>query len=205
MNRARIAQLTVALATIIIGGTSYVVLNPKASTDHADLTDAVATAANRVATCPVRVSKECRAQYGVRAYETLRFPVVRDVLPDGGVAILMPAASKATDDRLRGCVHVMDWSACNLDPVASFPAVASRWGNSNPFVLARSASKFVIPDCRNADGGWNDQHAPVACTSLDGGWRGCNVMPRAQMTGAACLDAPSGVVDGNERIEDALF
>jgi hypothetical protein len=204
MNRARIAQLTAVIASLVIGGTSFVIYNPKLSTSHADLADAGAAAANRVATCPVRVSEACQAQFSVRAYETLRFPVVRDVLPSGEVVILMPAAAKAVGERLRECVRVVDWRACDLDPVASFPAVASRWGTANPFVRVRSASKYVIPDCRLPDGGWNTEHAPVDCRSLDGGWRGCNVQPRAQMTGTACLDSPSGVVEAGERIEDSL-
>ena len=81
-----------------------------------------------------------------------------------------------------------------------------------PITRVRTASKWVIPDCRNSDGGWNDHHAPVACNATgayglpDGGpvWRGCNVLPRANSTGAACIDSPTGVVFAGERLEDAL-
>jgi hypothetical protein len=170
--------------------------------------------ANRVATCPVRISAECQALYpALRPYETLRFPVRRDVLADGGVQILLPKASRATQEGLRDCVEVMDWGDCDIDPCASHAAVCAAWIDSNPFTRVRTASKHVIPDCREADGGWNDNHAPVDCLGTgqfgawDSGapeWRGCGVLPRALSTGTQCLNAPSGTVFAGERLEDSL-
>lgn len=204
MNQARLAQLAALIVTVTVGPVVFSIFNPKPTTEHADLVDAGAVSANRVATCPVRVSPECVARYGVKSYETLRFPVYREALPDGGVIILMPAASKATDGKLLDCVRVKSWQDCDLDPVGTFPAVASRWGNANPFVLARTASKFVIPNCKLPDGGFDHNHAPVDCQPRDAGWRGCSVMLRAEAAGAECLDAPTGVVDYGTRLEDNL-
>jgi hypothetical protein len=161
----------------------------------------------------VRISEECQADYpGLRPYETLRFPVVRTPLADGGVEILLPRASDKVRGGLRECVEVVDWTACDLDNCATFSGVCAKWDAGNPFTRVRSASHFVIPDCRNTDGGWNDNHAPVDCLAagarglLDGGprWFGCNVLPRASATGTQCLDAPTGTVFAGERLEDSL-
>lgn len=202
MNRSRIAQLAALIATVTVGAATYSIYTPKPTTEHDDLVDAGAVPANRVATCPVRVSEECAAQFGVKPYETLRFPVVRDVLPDGGVAILLPAASRAAGERLRDCVRVTDWASCDLDPVSTFPAIAAKRGDANPFTRVRAAARHVIPDC-SVDGGWDTNHAPVDCLR-NGEWRGCNVFPRSEATGTQCLVAPSNVVEAGDSIEDSL-
>lgn len=168
---------------------------------------------NRAATCSVRVSDECLAQYpALKRYETIRFPVRRSALSDGGLEFLLPRVLGDPNGIARECIEVMDWASCDLDPCATFPAICAAWDAGQPIARVRTASRWVIPDCRNSDGGWNDQHAPVACRATgayglpDGGpvWRGCNVIPRANSTGAACLDSPTGVVFGGERLEDAL-
>lgn len=52
-------------------------------------------------------------------------------------------------------------------------------------------SPCVIPDCSTADGGWDDDHAPVDCVFQYPGesrrWRGCNVGAAVYSSGAACL------------------
>lgn len=158
----------------------------------------------RAATCNVRVSDECLAEYpALKRYETVRFPVLRDV-SDGGLSFVLPRALAAQGSLARECIEVVDWSACDVETCAVRPSICADRDAGQPLTRVRSASKFVIPDCRGADGGWVDNHAPVACTQLDGGWRGCNVGLRAERTGAKCLDAPTGVVYAGERLEDSL-
>lgn len=204
MNRAKLAAILVSLASVTIGTVTYNILAPKNTTDIVDIADAGVDSANRVATCPVKVSDECRAKFGAKKYETLRFPVFVDVQSAAVTNIIMPPAAKA----VKSCIDLIDFSKCDLDPVASFPAVAAKWGDSNPFSRVPGASKAVIPDCRNPDGGWNDRHAPVACTRTqpDGGtaWMGCNVMPRSESNGAQCLNAPSLSVIQGDRLEESL-
>lgn len=193
MNRRLIALVA------LVGGTATIYL---ASLDFFP-------SSLRVATCPVRVSDECLAQYpALRRYETIRFPVDRNVA-DGGLSFTLPRALGAPDRRVRDCIEVMDWASCDLDPCSTFPAVCAAWDAGQPVTRARSASKFVIPDCRSTDGGWDDS-AVVDCrrrgVAPDGGvgWWGCNVFPRGEATGTQCLDAPSGVVFAGERVEDSL-
>lgn len=179
----------------------------------ASTTDAPgAGGALRAATCNVRVSDECLAQYpALKRYETVRFPVLRDV-SDGGLSFVLPRALGAPGSLARECIEVVDWSACDVDPCATFPAVCNAWDAGQPVKRVRTASKYVIPDCRGDDGGWVDNHASVDCLRLgyasDGGygWAGCNVMRRADAKpgSTACLDAPTGVVYAGERLEDSL-
>lgn len=208
MNRSRLAQLLVVLGTVTVGAVSYTLYAPEPGTRAADLADAGVTAPNRIATCPVRVDPSCGLP--VPRYATVRFPVFRDVMADGGIALIFPPRIA----RAARCLDVRDWSQCDLDPVSSFPAVAARWDAAVPLVLARAASKFVIPDCRTADGGWDEraERPPVDCRGfgpwgeLDGGarWRGCNVTPRRWAVGTQCLDAPTNNVAAYERLEDSL-
>jgi hypothetical protein len=206
MNRARIGALTAVVATVGVGSLTFTVLVPDPGTTALDLADAGIAAPNRVATCPVRVDPSCAAALGVRLYETVRFPVYREVLPDAGIALVLPPRIA----RASRCVEVVEWAHCDLDPVANFPAVAAKWDDPVPLTLARSSSKHAIPDCHGDDGGWVDKHEPVDCrrVELDGGsrWAGCNVLPRAAATGTQCLDAPTGTVFfiQGERLEDAL-
>lgn len=168
-------------------------------------TDAPAGAASmRAATCGVRVSDECLATYpALKRYETVRFPVLRDV-SDGGLSFVLPRALGAQGGLARECIEVVDWAGCDVETCAVRPSICADWDAGQPLTRVRTASKFVIPDCRGTDGGWVDNHAPVDCTELDGGWRGCNVGLRAQRRGTQCLDAPSGIVYAGERLEDAL-
>lgn len=190
------------LAVVAVATTTFAVY----LATQADVTGLVA---NRVATCPVRISEECQADYpSLKPYETLRFPVRRDALPDGGVSIIVPRASDKVRAGLRDCIEVMDWTACDLDACATHAGVCEQWDAGNPFTRVRAASKHVIPDCRGSDGGWVDDHAPVDCLrrTEDGGsrWAGCNVMPRSESVGASCLNAPSGVVFAGEQLQDSL-
>lgn len=191
------------LAAVLLTGGTLVGIYVASTTDAPG-----AGGALRAATCNVRVSDECLATYpSLKRYETVRFPVLRDV-SDGGLSFVLPRALAAKGSLARECIEVVDWAACDVDPCATFPAVCAAWDAGQPVTRVRSASKYVIPDCRDAlpDGGlqWVDNHAPVDCTELDGGWRGCNVGLRAQRRGAKCLDAPSGVVFAGERLEDSL-
>lgn len=198
MNRRLITVVTLAATTVGI----YL----------ASVSDRPVNAAGmRAATCAVRVSDECLAQYpALKRYETLRFPVIRDV-SDGGLSFVLPRALGAADSLARVCIEVVDWGACDLDTCATFPATCASWDAGQPVTRVRSASKFVIPDCRTG-GVWDDNHAPVDCLATgafglpDGGprWAGCNVLPRASSTGAQCLDAPSHAVTAGERLEDSL-
>lgn len=78
--------------------------------------------------------------------------------------------------------------------------------------LLPGASEYVIPDCRVADGGWDDARGPVDCLKVETApngktaprWAGCNVVLRKQSVGSACLDVPSGVVEAGKRIEDTV-
>jgi len=204
MNRAKLRALLFLVSSITIGTVTYNIYAPKNDTTEVDLADAGVLSANRVATCPVRVSDECRGRFGLKRYETVRFPVVTDAQTATLTNVILPPAARA----VKACIEVIDFTQCDVDPIASYPVVALKWGDPNPFTRVPGASRFVIPDCRNPDGGWNDAHSPVACLrSLpDGGaeWKGCNVMPRAESTGGQCLPAPSGVVRLGERLEESL-
>ncbi len=164
----------------------------------------------RAATCGVRISDECLVQYpALKRYETLRFPVMREVRVDGGLAFTLPQVLGDPDGIVRNCVEVVDWASCDLDTCATYPAVCAAWDAGQPVVRVRSASKYVIPDCRGPDGGWDDTSV-VDCrrkgVGNDGGtaWWGCNVFPRSESVGTKCLDAPSGTVMAGERIEDSM-
>jgi len=103
------------------------------------------------------------------------------------------------------CVDFMGFQRCTIRSCtanAQTQAVCAKWLDSKPWVrVPAGQTAHVIPDCR--DGGVWDDSLVVDC--LRGGeWRGCNVMPRAEASGAQCLDAPSGVVWAGERLEDSL-
>lgn len=204
MNRAKLRALVFLVSSITIGAVTYNIYAPKNDTTEVDLADAGVASANRVATCPVRVSDECRGRFGLKRYETVRFPIFTDNQSASVTNVILPPAARA----IKSCVEVVDFAQCDVDPTGSFPSVALKWGDPNPFTRVPTATKFVIPDCRNADGGWNELHAPVACLrSLpDGGtgWKGCNVIPRSEASGGACLPAPSGSVMLGDRLEESL-
>jgi hypothetical protein len=84
---------------------------------------------------------------------------------------------------------------------------------TDPLRVTAVTPGCVIPDCRNAQGRWNDNHAPVACRATGalgtqpGGaarWRGCNVIPAALSTGAACLPVECGVFSGDSITDEFL-
>jgi hypothetical protein len=166
--------------------------------------DDVSPAALRVATCPVRIREECREKYpDMKRYETVRLPVA---MLDGGDA-LEKSLAIALPDALVDCVEVLRLEDCAFEDCAKTPDACD--AKDAGLAKARAASKYVIPDCRAPDGGWND-NAVVDCRRarvlLDGGagWWGCNVFPRAEAVGTQCLDAPTGVVMAGERLEDSL-
>jgi hypothetical protein len=169
----------------------------------ANLDDVNATVL-RVATCPVRIREECREKYpDLRRYETVRLSVA---LLDGGVAPEKSLAI-ALPDVLSDCVEVLRLEDCTFEDCVKGPGACDV--KDAGLAKARAASKYVIPDCRTADGSWDDS-AVVDCRRagvlLDGGaaWWGCNVFPRAEAVGTQCLDAPTGVVVAGERLEDSL-
>jgi len=200
MDRQKLAALVSLAAVALVGGTVFSVHVPEPGVTAEDFADAGIPAANRVATCPARIAPECAERFGIGRYEVLRFPIVRNALADGGVEILLPP-------RASKCIELLDFDKCDLDNVATYPAIAAKWDHNIPATVVRAASKFVLPDCRE-DGGYNANGGPVDCDrrTEDGGrrWFGCNVIPRAEAVGAACLDAPGGTVYSGERIEDAL-
>lgn len=167
---------------------------------------------NSAATCSVRVSDECIAAYpglGLKTYETVRFPVLREPAGDGGINFILPKALGARGQR--ECIEVMDWASCDIETCATRPGVCALWDAGQPLVRVRSASKWVIPDCRDGDGGW-DESRVVDCMATgfkgeaDGGprWVGCNVIERSLAVGTECLGAPSGQVVFGERLESSL-
>lgn len=192
------------LITTFLAGAALVSVYLAARTDFPS-----GPAGMRAATCGVRISDECLTQYpALKRYETIRFPVLRDV-SDGGLSFVLPRALGAQGSLARECVEVVNWADCDLDTCATFPAVCASWDAGQPVTRVRSASKYVIPDCRGLDGGWDDS-AVVDCrrkgVAPDGGtrWWGCNVFPRAEAVGTQCLDAPSGIVFAGERVENSL-
>jgi hypothetical protein len=164
----------------------------------------VSPAALRVATCPVRLREGCREKYpDMKRYETVRLPVA---MLDGGVP-LEKSLAIALPDVLADCVEVLRLEDCAFEDCDRHPGECDT--RDAGLARARAASKYVIPDCRTADGGWDDT-AVVDCRRagvlLDGGaaWWGCNVFPRTEAVGTRCLDAPTGVVVAGERLEDSL-
>lgn len=200
------------LITTFLAGAALVSVYLAARTDFPS-----GPAGMRAATCGVRISDECLAQYpALRRYETLRFPVMREVV-DGGLAFTLPGVLGDPNGVVRDCVDVVDWPSCELATCATYPAVCALWDAGQPVVRVRSASKYVIPDCR-VGGKWEDQlgqdGGPVPdCMGVglyglpDGGgprWFGCNRLSRDSAAGTQCLDAPSGIVYAGERLEDSL-
>lgn len=210
MNRARLAQLVALVTVVTVGGVTYSVYAPNSpAVTPIAYADAGVAAPTHIATCPARIRPQCAAAYGTRRYETLRFPVFVAATPGDpqGFDVLLPPRSQSVAGP---CIEVMRWADCTLEAVTggTQAAALAYWVAEIPVLVARSSSSHVVPDCRGADGGWDDAHAPVACQRRepDGGsrWSGCNVMPRAQAVGGACLDAPTGVVFFGERWEDSL-
>lgn len=206
----RLRSLLALVATAVVGGVTFTVYAPARGLTAADYADAGVSGPNRVATCPVRVSPECAQAYGTRRYETVRFLVVLGALADGGRDVLLPPRPRGVASE---CLRVMDWTECDIDPTASFPAVAAKWDAPVPVTLARQVSRYVIPDCRRPDGGYDlhlgdDGGAVPDCRrrELDGGsrWFGCNVMRRAEAVGTQCIAAPTGVIVYGERLEESL-
>ena len=158
-----VGALTFSIVTVVGG-------NPTQQTAFL-LSDGGISGPNRVATCPVRIDPDCVARAAdagivVRTNDRLKFPVARVVMPDGGILIQLPPMRMGT---VRECIHVKDWTDCTLDPVASDPATAGKWGQGLPFTRTG-----VVPKCvrRKADAG-------LPCRFTDGGLPGNrNVFPR---------------------------
>lgn len=141
--------------------------------------------ANRVATCPVRISDEGlrlarEAGLQLKRNERLRFPVQRTMQADGGLRFDLPPNM----DELRGLVVVKDWADCDIDPVSSFPGVAARWDAGLPFVFPGASSRKCVR--AKADAG-------LTCLrrEIDGGTRSFgdrNVFPRAEAVAPATCD-----------------
>lgn len=210
MNRARLAQWVSLVTVVVVGAATYTVYGPSSpAITPTHYLDAGVSGPTHIATCPARIRPQCAATYGTRRYETLRFPVFVTGTPGNaqGFDVLLPPRSQSVAGP---CIEVMAWADCTLEAVTAGTQAAALayWVAEIPVLVARSSSSHVVPDCRGADGGWDDAHAPVACQRRepDGGsrWAGCNVMPRAQSVGGACLDAPTGVVYFGERWEDSL-
>lgn len=123
------------------------------------LTDAGLTP-NRVATCPVRIFPELKADalaagVTVRTYERLSFPVSLLVLADGGRDVQLPPIRQD----VRAGIEP-DWENCTMVTCASRPAVCAKWGQPLPLVLEtrsarclRKRSDAGFADCFTADGG----------------------------------------------------
>lgn len=207
MNRARLASLVTLVTIVGVGGITFSVYGPNSpSITGLVFTDAGVVAPTHIATCPVRVDPACASAYGTGLYEVVRFPVFVTGTPGdvNGRDVLLPPRTTRVAGR---CLEVMDgWRSCTLEAITA-PTLAAAllyWDSDVPVLIARNLSPSVIPDCREADGGWNDEHAPVDCVALDGTWRGCNVQARSQMKGTLCLSAPTNNVRAGERIEGSL-
>ena len=171
MNRVLVTVTAVGALTFSV----WMVAGGTPSQQTAFLADAGITQGNRVATCPVRIDDDCLAvarDAGIdaRKYERLRFPVFLTVLPDAGRDVQLPPMRAGV---VRACIEVVDWSDCTLDTNATYPAVASLWGNALPFRMTGVTRKCVRP---NFDAG-------LACNRVrsDGGvysFGDRNVYPR---------------------------
>lgn len=89
------------------------------------INDAGISTVTHAATCPVRISDECRmsamdAGVNVRKYSRLTFPVHIRVQSDGGRDVQLPPMNFG---QAQECIHIVDWTDCSLD--SSVPAVAT--------------------------------------------------------------------------------
>jgi len=122
------------LAVVLAGGTTVAIFVGTSN-----------DTANRVATCPVRLTDRGlavarEAGLDLKRNELIRFGVVRRALSDGGLSFDIPPEM----DGLRGLVTVKDWRECTIDPAASFPGVTSRWDAGVPFVFPGAASRRCV-------------------------------------------------------------
>lgn len=143
----------------------------------------------REATCPVRVSDECRAIYAsqgltVARYERLKFPVFRRALSDGGVEIDMPRALA----RVQDCIEVRDWSDCVLAACpGTAPLVCALWDAGMP------VRRAPLRSCVRAK-----YDAGLLCPVVSGGGDR-NVYPRARAVNPAqCEAVECGVLAGED-------
>ena len=165
------------LSVVLVGALSfsvYLVQGGNVAQQSAFLADA-GRAATHVATCPVRISPELKADalaagVTVRTYERLSFPVSLLVLPDGGRDVSLPPIRQDAREGIQP-----DWENCTLVACASRPAVCAKWGNALPLVLEARISRCLR---KNTDAGFG------ACTLTDGGNPGeMNVRPAAAFAG----------------------
>lgn len=96
----------------------------------------------------------------------------------------------------------LNLDACTLVACAEFEATTPGFCNK-PSGIKLMEPKCVMPNCWTADGGWDD-NAEVDCMwrgpDLSGAtvtrWNGCNVMPKANAVGNACVPTNCEVVAG---------
>lgn len=167
----------VLLSVVAVGALSfsvYLVQGGNVAQQTAFLADA-GRAPTHVATCPVRISPELKADAlaagtVVRTYERLSFPVSVRVRADGGRDVQLPPIRQDAREGIQP-----DWGNCTLALCASRPALCARWGNPLPLVLeARNAR------CKRkrTDAGFGN------CFTADGGDPGeGNVRPSAAFSG----------------------
>lgn len=191
MNRQRLSQLVLTFAAVTVAGITYTVYQPLPGTTTADLADAGIAGPTHAATCPVRVSDDCRAYAAtqgvtVAKYELADLPVFVNVLPDAGREVLLPP-SLPTSNTAFACIQFLDLSQCTLATCAARPAVCALWGSAIPVRPNRAAPKCFR---KNTDAGF------AACTTLDGGDPGeMNVYPAASLAGS-CEPTPFPMSNG---------
>jgi hypothetical protein len=168
----------VLVSVVAVGALSFSVFLIQGGTVQQQLnvlTDA-GVVPNRVATCPVRISPELKADalaagVTVHTYERLSFPVALTILADGGRDVQLPP--------IRADVRVgiePDWENCTLVTCAARPAVCAKWGDALPLVLETRSGRCLR---KNTEAGFG------ACFTLDGGDPGeMNVRPAGNYSGS---------------------
>jgi hypothetical protein len=186
MNRARLSQLVLTFAAVTVAGLTYTIYQPSPGITVQDLADAGIAGPTHAATCPVRVSDDCRAYaagqgIAVSKYELADLPVFVNVLPDAGREVLLPP-SLPTSNTAFACIQFLDLSQCTLATCASRPAVCALWGTAIPVRPNRAAPKCYR---KNTDAGFG------GCVKADdGGDPGeLNVYPSTFLSGS-CEPTP---------------
>lgn len=181
------------ITTVLVSGLTFSVYLATGGTvqEQVDfLADAGIAAANRDATCPVRLDPDFAADAGLSIYQRLKFPVRVATLPDGGRDVQLPPMPLG---KVRDAIDVVSWDDCTL--VASTAPVAALWGNRLPFQLVPAASK---PWCRaKFDAG-------LDCLLLDGGTFGDRNVSACSTRAnpATCERVSSGVIYAGDDPEE---
>jgi hypothetical protein len=146
--------------------------------------------AAKLVTCPVRFSDSERAMLedaGIsfprssQRYARISTLAFDCSAVDGGLVVPLLAKFGVVQAN-SPALQVVQKDACVLSACDSLCAAAT------PIRVETPTCR--VPDCRTADGGWDEAHAPVDCLSSLGGapaWRGCNVIPSAYASGAQCV------------------